>query len=383
MSLVALVLAFLASCLPPAQIAGLLSQGMPPTAYQPPPPPPPSPYQTPPSTVYQTPPPAPASPAAAPAQPLPVQAPQAVPEEPLVQVVLRLLAEQPDQSYRAVTSPEFNGALVMIFRTGPNPSAAWRVSLSQFKVVDKSNLEPVCVGNPYLNHSVFKIVRGPLAGMYTDQESSSGGYNIASAEYVRLQGFQCIPKNPEALEQEQAARQRLQEQARAQLSPPPPDVPETTAPPPTSQPALTPVPPVSKETKAQREKRLAADRERKGKEEARRAEVAAKKAELQAQETTAYLNRCGVAPKRSGWDGSLLPVRHYLSEHAHDPDSVSFAHDRNGIDGCTVPQMTTKRCWSAVCKFRANNAFGVKVVNVMRFYMTASSVIGSESLDDN
>lgn len=154
------------------------------------------------------------------------------------------------------------------------------------------------------------------------------------------------------------------------------------APPVAIQPVVPPV--THKETKAERDQRLASEEAQRAKDAAKKAEVAAKKAgadarkaQLQAQREEVYVAHCGAAPTRSGWDGSLTPVRHFLNRVAHDPDSIEFAHDQGGIDGCTVPQLTQKKCWTAICKFRGKNALGALVLNTTRFYMTNTEVIGT------
>jgi len=69
--------------------------------------------------------------------------------------------------------------------------------------------------------------------------------------------------------------------------------------------------------------------------------------------------RCGPKPKVSPFDGSLIAVKNYMKENAHDPDSVE-------VKKCTEPRMTDA-CWVSACDVRAKNAFGAKVLNRMRF----------------
>jgi tetratricopeptide (TPR) repeat protein len=68
---------------------------------------------------------------------------------------------------------------------------------------------------------------------------------------------------------------------------------------------------------------------------------------------------CGDEPAISPWDGMPYAAKDYLKKNLNDPDF--------DVLECTRPVLTDKHCWLVACRIRGKNAFGAKVVNVMRF----------------
>lgn len=69
---------------------------------------------------------------------------------------------------------------------------------------------------------------------------------------------------------------------------------------------------------------------------------------------------CGDTPPMiSAWDGELVGAERYLAASAHDPDSIDVEH-------CTNPVLT-RACWVTTCEVRGRNAFGMRVLNRVRF----------------
>lgn len=69
---------------------------------------------------------------------------------------------------------------------------------------------------------------------------------------------------------------------------------------------------------------------------------------------------CGdTPPMLSAWDGELVGSERYLAASAHDPGSIDVEH-------CTNPVLT-RACWITTCEVRGRNAFGMRVLNRVRF----------------
>lgn len=82
---------------------------------------------------------------------------------------------------------------------------------------------------------------------------------------------------------------------------------------------------------------------------------------------------CGEAPTRSAWDGVYSGLKDAVKSAANDPDSVEFV-------GCTdLVKKHALACWVTVCRFRAKNAFGAKVLATKAFSKTH---LGWSSLGD-
>jgi len=144
---------------------------------------------------------------------------------------------------------------------------------------------------------------------------------------------------------------------------------------------------------AKQQELIAADKERRLAKERAAAERARQVAEKQAEKERAVAAKreaaaaameavCGTKPDQSGWDGMLLAVNRFMQDNLDDPSSYEG-------NGCTVPELTRQHCWVSVCKFRATNAFGAKILQVKKFFIgrhpTISGfgkVIGVSDLDE-
>jgi hypothetical protein len=82
---------------------------------------------------------------------------------------------------------------------------------------------------------------------------------------------------------------------------------------------------------------------------------------------------CGEVPLVSAWDGSIPIVERHLRSSAHDPDSIE-------VSECTTPVLNDAVCWVSTCKVRGNNAFGGKILQIMRFAMTNDTVLAAEEV---
>lgn len=121
------------------------------------------------------------------------------------------------------------------------------------------------------------------------------------------------------------------------------------------------------QAKAEERKKFVEDTEKLARIEKQRKAV---EAEKKAKEEANYKVFCGEAPKLIIWDNSLAPVRAFLKRTAHDPDSIEYL-------GCSLPVLTTKKCWVSTCAIRGKNVFGARILRHIQFYMTSSEVISS------
>lgn len=76
----------------------------------------------------------------------------------------------------------------------------------------------------------------------------------------------------------------------------------------------------------------------------------------------------GPRPEPSAWDGSYRPVESYLEPRLHDPGSLEW-------QGCSSPELVQERGWRVYCEYRANNAFGAKVLNAATFIIRRGQVV--------
>lgn len=85
------------------------------------------------------------------------------------------------------------------------------------------------------------------------------------------------------------------------------------------------------------------------------------------------LSSLGPRPEPSSWDGSYRPVEDYLERRLHDPGSLEW-------EGCSSPQLIPGQGWEVHCKYRANNAFGAKVLNAARFIIRRDQVVSMSEI---
>lgn len=81
----------------------------------------------------------------------------------------------------------------------------------------------------------------------------------------------------------------------------------------------------------------------------------------------------GPKPMPTLWDGTLTAVKHYMSEHAHDPKSVRW-------DGCTDAR-ATEMGWITRCDYRARNGFGALVKQRTLFIIRDHEVISAQAVN--
>jgi hypothetical protein len=89
--------------------------------------------------------------------------------------------------------------------------------------------------------------------------------------------------------------------------------------------------------------------------------------EKQADRRLQYMLSCGNQPTLSGWDGGNSEAESLVKQTAHDPDSIDVEH-------CTVPELTSARCWRFTCNVRGKNMFGALVLNEKTFYQDATTI---------
>ncbi|MCD6433298.1 MAG: hypothetical protein J7L21_04580 [Sulfurimonas sp.] len=82
---------------------------------------------------------------------------------------------------------------------------------------------------------------------------------------------------------------------------------------------------------------------------------------------TSLESKIGKKPRVSSWDRVPFCVKNYIDQVAKDPDSVDF-------DSCTDSRFS-ERGWSTTCKYRANNSFGGKVLEVRTFTIRHDVVV--------
>lgn len=97
-----------------------------------------------------------------------------------------------------------------------------------------------------------------------------------------------------------------------------------------------------------------------------------KKIEAERVVETVLAEQRGDAPKRSSWDGAIVPVKEYLAPRMNDPDSLKIA-------GCTEP-VADDAFWVVACDYRGKNAFGALVLNSGRFFIQRGQVVKVEEL---
>lgn len=76
----------------------------------------------------------------------------------------------------------------------------------------------------------------------------------------------------------------------------------------------------------------------------------------------------GARPEPSAWDGSYETVERFLEPRLHDPGSLEW-------QGCTEPELIQGEGWRVYCEYRANNAFGAKVLQAAFFTIRRDRVV--------
>lgn len=81
-----------------------------------------------------------------------------------------------------------------------------------------------------------------------------------------------------------------------------------------------------------------------------------------------HVEQYGARPERSAWDGSYHAVEQFLEPHLHDPGSLEWK-------GCGELQLVEGEGWRVYCEYRANNAFGAKVLQAAFFTIRHGKVV--------
>jgi hypothetical protein len=187
----------------------------------------------------------------------------------------------------------------------------------------------------YLEERMPKDAPPPWADPWAPAPSAAGAPSVQEAAVAASEAPP--PEEPAAPQVEPPEQQQPPEQA------------------PAEQPRPVKLSPAQRKAAAEREAKRKEELAKKKAEKAERRRQAAEAAEAAAR---AY---CGSQPDRSAWDGTYDGLPRFFERSAHDPDSVDF-------DGCTPIKLKgAPTCWVTICNVRAKNAFGAKVLSTYAF----------------